>query len=58
MWSYSAPDRTPQPPAAPTHDGNEKVARRHQLPIRQPANLRLVTHTDNDSTPFQKEEIS
>ncbi len=58
MWSYSAPDRTPQPSAAPPHDGHEKVARRHQHPNGQPSKLRLVTHTDTDGPTFQKEELS
>ena len=57
MWSYSAPERTPQP-AAPPHDGNEKVARRHQHPNGQSSKLRLVTHTETDTSSFQKEEIS
>jgi hypothetical protein len=58
MWSYSAPDRTPQPSAAPPHDGHEKVARRHQQPNAQASRLRLVTHTDSDSSSIQKEGIS
>jgi hypothetical protein len=58
MWSYSAPDRTPQPSAAPPHDGHEQVARRHQHPNGKASKLRLVTHSNTDSSSFQKEETS
>lgn len=43
MWSYSAPDRRPQPPVSLPLDGDEHVVRRHQQPQGQAAGLRLVT---------------
>jgi hypothetical protein len=57
MWSYSAPDRTPQPSTAPSHDGDEKVARRHEHPQGQSSALRLIRGPVNDTT-SQKESLS
>ncbi len=57
MWSYSAPDRTPQPATAPPHDEHEKVARRHQQPIGYASKLRLVPHQDNDGLASNKENL-
>ncbi|MDX6307279.1 MAG: hypothetical protein QOI06_325 [Nocardioidaceae bacterium] len=55
MWSYSAPDRMPHPPAAPPCDGEEQVARHHQPPTRRASKLRLVKPSVTDIHNLEEE---